>query len=72
VQNWFEFGFAGTLVAALLLGLLFRAMTRLNDWQLSIATTTSLGVYTVALCQPWCLASLVDMPRRAGRIVRIR
>lgn len=66
VQIWFEFGLAGALVAASLLGFLFRAMTRLGDRQLSVATTTTLGVYTIACVshgawQAWwiCLVGLV-------------
>jgi O-antigen ligase len=66
VQIWFEFGLAGALIAAMLLGLLFRAMSRLKDPQLSVATTTALGVYTVACVshgawQAWwiCLVGLV-------------
>jgi len=66
VQIWFEFGLVGALIAASLLGLLFRAMSRLEGRQLSVATTTSLGVYTVACVshgawQTWwiCLVGLV-------------
>lgn len=66
VQIWFEFGLVGALIAASLLGLLFRSMSRLKDRQLSIATTTSLGVYTIACVshgawQAWwiCLVGLV-------------
>jgi O-antigen ligase len=66
LQIWFEFGLVGVLVAASLLGLLFWTMARLQDWQLAIATTTSLGVYAVACVshgawQAWwiCLVGLV-------------
>jgi O-antigen ligase len=65
VQIWFEFGLAGALIAASLLGRLFGALTRLEDSQLSMATTTALGVYTVACVshgawQAWwiCLVGL--------------
>lgn len=66
LQIWFEFGLVGALIAASLLGVLFQRMTRLQDWQLSIATTTSLGVYAVACVshgawQAWwiCLVGLL-------------
>lgn len=66
VQIWFEFGLFGAMIAALLLALLLRAMSRLKGVQLSIATTTSLGVYTVSFVshgawQAWwiCLVGLV-------------
>ena len=66
VQIWFEFGLFGALIAAALLGLFFRATSRLEGWRLSMATVTSIGVFAVASVshgawQAWwiCLVGLV-------------
>lgn len=48
VQIWFEFGLIGALIAASLVWLLLTAMNRLKDGLVSVATTTSVGIYTVA------------------------
>jgi O-antigen ligase len=48
VQIWFELGLVGVVLGALLLFVLFRAMARLDDRQLSMASVTSLAVFTVA------------------------
>lgn len=66
VQIWFEFGAAGAILTASLLGLLLIAMEKLKGADLSVATLTAIGVFTVAFVshgawQAWwiCLVGLV-------------